>query len=78
MYQSSASHNPVFIVNTGKEKCMGNMDQAQGNTHVFVKVGQNHFNHEIRCTVSKQQDANQPFVIQAFILFVMKMLAKQG
>lgn len=57
---------------------MGNMDQAQGNTHVFVKVGQNHFNHEIRCTVSKQQDANQPFVIQAFILFVMKMLDKQG
>lgn len=57
---------------------MGNMDQPQGNIHVFVKVGQNNFNHEIRCTVSKQQDANQPFVIQGFILFVMKMLDKQG
>lgn len=52
-------------------------DQPPGNIYVFVKVGQNHFNHEIRCTVSKQQDANQPLVIQGFILFFIKMLDKQ-
>lgn len=57
---------------------MGNVNQPPGNIHVSVKVGQSHFSHEIRCTVSKQQDANEPFVIQGFILFVMKMLDKQG
>lgn len=59
---------------------MGNVNQPPGNIHVFVKVDQNHFNHEIRCRVSKQQPfvSNEPFVIQGFILFVMKMQDKQG
>lgn len=27
---------------------MGNVNQPPGNIHVSVKVGQSHFNHEIR------------------------------